>query len=68
MTTQALQLPLGRRIDATHLLKAGVTVVLGWYETARQRRRLTALDDRMLLDIGVTREQVLAEAGKAFYK
>lgn len=31
---------------------------------ARQRRALAALDDRLLADIGVSREAALAEAGR----
>jgi uncharacterized protein YjiS (DUF1127 family) len=33
-------------------------------ERQRQRRALAALDDRLLLDIGVTRAQALAEAAR----
>jgi uncharacterized protein YjiS (DUF1127 family) len=36
-------------------------------EKARQRRLLKHLDDRMLADIGLTREQAEKEAGKSFW-
>ncbi len=38
-----------------------------WFERARQRRHLHALDDRMLKDIGVTRADVEFEAQKHFW-
>ncbi|WP_333827463.1 DUF1127 domain-containing protein [Pararhodobacter sp.] len=34
---------------------------------ARQRHALAALDDTMLRDIGLTREQALHEAGRPFW-
>ena len=36
-------------------------------EKVRQRRLLKHLDDRMLADIGLTREQAEKEAGKSFW-
>jgi len=38
-----------------------------WFERARQRRHLHALDDRMLKDIGLTRADVEFEAQKHFW-
>jgi uncharacterized protein YjiS (DUF1127 family) len=38
-----------------------------WYERARQRRELYALDERMLKDIGLTRVDVEREASKHFW-
>jgi uncharacterized protein YjiS (DUF1127 family) len=35
---------------------------------ARDRRMLATLDSRMLADIGVTREQAIAESKKAFWQ
>jgi uncharacterized protein YjiS (DUF1127 family) len=34
----------------------------------RQRRALLLLDDRLLKDVGVTREQVKKEGGKPFWR
>lgn len=34
----------------------------------RSRRQLLALDDRLLMDIGITREQAQLEGQKAFWK
>jgi uncharacterized protein YjiS (DUF1127 family) len=36
-------------------------------ERRRQRRALLQLDDHLLADIGVAREQALREAGKWFW-
>jgi len=38
-----------------------------WFERARERRQLHALDDRMLKDIGLTRADVEFEAQKHFW-
>lgn len=38
-----------------------------WFDRARQRRHLHALDDRMLKDIGLTRADVEFEAQKHFW-
>ena len=43
------------------------TVAL-WRERAKQRKALLELDGRLLLDIGVTRTQAIAEARKPFWK
>ena len=48
---------------ATHLLYLLST----WFDRARQRRQLHALDDRMLKDIGLTRADVDFEMGKRFW-
>lgn len=39
-----------------------------WYARYRQRRDLGELDDRLLDDIGVTREQADEERGKPFWR
>lgn len=38
-----------------------------WYDVARERRRLLALDDRMLADMGLTPEEASEEAGRPFW-
>ncbi len=43
------------------------TTVLEWQERARQRRRLSELDDRMLKDIGLSRADVHREIEKPFW-
>ena len=37
-------------------------------ERSRQRQALAELDDHFLKDIGVTRQQVIVEAAKPFWK
>lgn len=39
-----------------------------WMERARTRRQLRALDDRILEDIGMTRDQAAAESAKYFWQ
>lgn len=48
-----------------HIAKALISL---WAERARQRRALRHLDDRLLDDIGLTREQAQKEASKPFWR
>ena len=48
--------------------KARQRQVLIEFEKARQRGILMELDDRFLSDIGPTRDQVMREARKPFWK
>jgi uncharacterized protein YjiS (DUF1127 family) len=48
-----------RRVRAT---------ISSWVERARMRRRLLALDDRMLRDVGISRADVHGEAAKPFWR
>jgi uncharacterized protein YjiS (DUF1127 family) len=43
------------------------TTVFEWHERARQRRRLSEIDDRMLEDIGLSRADVSREVEKPFW-
>jgi uncharacterized protein YjiS (DUF1127 family) len=43
------------------------TTMFEWQDRARQRRRLSELDDRMLKDIGLTRADVHREVEKPFW-
>jgi uncharacterized protein YjiS (DUF1127 family) len=48
---------------------AGVPdLLLLWSDRARQRRRLYALDDRMLRDMGIDRAAAWSEAQKWFWQ
>jgi uncharacterized protein YjiS (DUF1127 family) len=49
-------------------IAAAVRKLMGWAERARQRHALLTLDDRMLKDIGITRADVMREAGKPFWR
>jgi uncharacterized protein YjiS (DUF1127 family) len=58
-------LPLART-----LRRGGVSLALAllqWHELAQQRRRLLALDDRMLKDIGITRVDACREGARPFW-
>jgi uncharacterized protein YjiS (DUF1127 family) len=56
----------GRALHAA--LGAAVSAISSWLERARMRRHLLMLDDRLLRDIGVTRQQVWTEAEKPFWR
>ena len=45
-----------------------IELFAGWWELARQRRALAALDDRGLKDIGVGRSDIHAEISKPFWR
>jgi uncharacterized protein YjiS (DUF1127 family) len=42
-------------------------MLLGWWQTARQRRSLAALDDRALKDIRLSRSDIFVETTKPFW-
>ena len=46
--------------------RAGALVAM-WRSHARQREALTRLDDRLLADIGLTREMQMVECSKLFW-
>jgi uncharacterized protein YjiS (DUF1127 family) len=46
----------------------GLELIRHWHERARQRRQLALLEPRLLRDIGIRREDALAEAGKWFWE
>jgi uncharacterized protein YjiS (DUF1127 family) len=52
----------------TRLGGAAVRIVLFWMERSRQRRALAELDDRLLSDIGLTRDQARHECANPFWK
>jgi uncharacterized protein YjiS (DUF1127 family) len=62
-----------RRLFSRHgglacLGRAAIRGVLFWMERSRQRRALAELDDRLLRDIGLTREEALQERANPFWK
>ncbi|MGB0721007.1 MAG: DUF1127 domain-containing protein [Gammaproteobacteria bacterium] len=52
----------------TGLIAYGSALLALWVQRHRQRRRLTRLDERLLADIGVSRQQARAEAAKPFWR
>ena len=60
------------RIDPVAMLKCRVVnlfnIVTTWHERAHQRRQLLDLDDRLLKDIGINRDQALASAARPFWR
>ena len=61
-------LGLLHRCGLAYLGAAAVRAVLFWMERSRQRRALAELDDRLLRDIGLTREEALQECANPFWK
>lgn len=58
-----------RRAQPRPSFLAGVGVrLLAWDARYRQRRRLETLSDAMLADIGRSRDEAAAEAGKPFWR
>ena len=47
---------------------AAVRAVWFWMERSRQRRALAELDDRLLRDIGLTRDEARRESSSPFWK
>ena len=45
---------------------AGMTII--WLNRRQGRRDLSELDDRLLADVGISREDALREAGKPFWR
>jgi uncharacterized protein YjiS (DUF1127 family) len=67
-------IPWRRLHDAVGARPAGPALIawLGlirhWHARARQRRQLALLEPRLLRDIGIRREDALAEAAKWFWE
>ena len=60
---------LGRNRPAlAELLGEAFTLAYTWRERRQQRQALLRLDDRMLLDIGLSRSDVEREASKPFWR
>ena len=80
MTILTLRRPLGAggaisnggENSAAGLIRRGRHTIARWIARARQRRALREIaertDDYLLKDIGVSREEALREADKAFWR
>ena len=47
---------------------AAVRAVWSWMERSRQRRALAEVDDHLLRDIGLTRDEARRESSSPFWK
>ncbi len=68
MNTQALTLPQWEQPGLRRHLARALCTLNRWHERARQRRQLARLDAHQLRDIGISREQALAEARRPFWE
>ena len=50
------------------LCRRALDVMAAWRSRARQRQALARLDDRLLADIGLTREAQTVECSKLFWR
>jgi len=55
-------------LSLSSLASLAAAALDGWSERAQGRRRLAALDDRMLADIGISRADAEREASKPFWR
>jgi uncharacterized protein YjiS (DUF1127 family) len=60
--------PFLYRRGLAYVGRAAVRTVLVWMERSQQRRALAELDDRLLRDIGLTREDALQECANPFWR
>jgi uncharacterized protein YjiS (DUF1127 family) len=54
--------------SAIDLLPHAAGLLDAWVQRARQRRQLEMLDDRLLRDLGLTRDEVHRECAKPFWR
>jgi uncharacterized protein YjiS (DUF1127 family) len=53
--------------NVTRLRRQARALLAAWRSRARQRQALARLDDRLLADIGLTREAQMVECAKLFW-
>lgn len=53
--------------EVMRVCRRGRAMVAAWRSRARQREALARLDDRLLADIGLTREAQIVECSKLFW-
>ncbi|HMJ43153.1 MAG TPA: DUF1127 domain-containing protein [Pseudolabrys sp.] len=56
------------RIELPPIRSGLIGTIAIWVVRRRQRRALAQLDDHLLEDVGLSREQARREAGKPFWK
>jgi uncharacterized protein YjiS (DUF1127 family) len=52
---------------AMRLYRRSRALIAAWQSRARQREALARLDDRLLADVGLTREAQMVECSKLFW-
>ena len=52
----------------TRALKSAWTMALDWQSRAHRRRHLDTLDDHLLRDVGLTRDDIRRELDKPFWR
>ncbi len=57
----------GKRLALSEALKTANLLIL-WQRRASARRALAEMDDGMIDDIGLSRQEILLEASKPFWK
>ena len=60
-------IPAGIDAEPRFSIKQAISTIRVWMERGRQRQHLAELDDRLLADVGLTREQVEYEISKPFW-
>jgi len=50
------------------VVRVGVSLVLTWQQRVRERHMLACMDDYILRDLGLSRADVMTEAGKPFWR
>lgn len=68
MKQTSLHLPVLSHLNLTFQFANVIDTVLLWHERSYQRHMLAAMDDRMLRDIGLERQDVLEETAKPFWR
>ena len=66
MAQHVLRLASAPSIDSH--FESAKEILSYWLERSRTRRRLAALEDHRLEDIGISREQAAAESSKYFWQ
>jgi uncharacterized protein YjiS (DUF1127 family) len=50
------------------VLSSSASMIMIWLNRHQGRRDLSELDDRLLADVGISREDAVREAGKPFWR
>jgi hypothetical protein len=66
-TPTNFDLPVSKPLDGFEWLRLRLLALLASCDRCHQRQQLLGLDDHLLADIGITREQATDEARKSFW-